>query len=511
MAKKGIAVDSWSERMHQQFSSAHFRAAGLTYDTAVEAGEVVPYDAGLLRARVFLKHDENKAVAFLIAQPPRGNAQRYRGEWEMLLGTGYARMRDFEQADMHFEQAGELLKTTRDRAQLAYHLARRWLLEGKTDEASRQADEMSCDTSESTAIARELLRSFILSHEERYREEAESLMRAIQLIDKHRDEHLEEWFHAVQNLALLGRELAFGEAAELARKEVDADVDWPEDLAIQRFQTLKAVGWSCALQGDVLGCFRYLRAAERATPSAAFEAIVLLDRAYFARVVGEENWALNEIAKAESVAEHVDWNAYSGEERIGLLLLAEALAQIEPEKARFYLARYRGLDRIRSPLHLFAFDHRIEAYASYAEGVVKTASDDAGAEEALRKAWVIFDRISYDWRAARAALRLFDVTKRERWRHLAEDKLEAYPRSWLTQRAREVKPREPRIKLPPMQLKVFTMLCQKMSTAEIAQSLGLSQHTVRNHLKAVFRTYGVNNRAALIAEAARRGDLPPTN
>jgi DNA-binding CsgD family transcriptional regulator len=51
------------------------------------------------------------------------------------------------------------------------------------------------------------------------------------------------------------------------------------------------------------------------------------------------------------------------------------------------------------------------------------------------------------------------------------------------------------------------MLCQKMTTAEIANELGLSQHTVRNHLKAVFRAYGVNNRAALIAEAASRGEL----
>ena len=57
-----------------------------------------------------------------------------------------------------------------------------------------------------------------------------------------------------------------------------------------------------------------------------------------------------------------------------------------------------------------------------------------------------------------------------------------------------------------MQNKVFTMLCQKMTTAEIATALGLSQHTVRNHLKAVFRAYGVNNRAALISEAARRGE-----
>ena len=51
------------------------------------------------------------------------------------------------------------------------------------------------------------------------------------------------------------------------------------------------------------------------------------------------------------------------------------------------------------------------------------------------------------------------------------------------------------------------MLCRKMSTEEIAQYLGLSPHTIRNHLKAVFRAYRVNNRAALIAEIALRGEL----
>src|SRR5579862_6636839 len=97
------------------------------------------------------------------------------------------------------------------------------------------------------------------------------------------------------------------EAAEVARREVDADVRWPEDYRTQRFQALKAVGWSCALRGDMLGCFRYLRMAERVIPGEAFRAILLLDRAHFARIVGEPTWALDEIAKAENLEENVDW------------------------------------------------------------------------------------------------------------------------------------------------------------------------------------------------------------
>ena len=114
------------------------------------------------------------------------------------------------------------------------------------------------------------------------------------------------------------------------------------------------------------------------------------------------------------------------------------------ERGRFYLARYKGLDKIRSPLLLFAFDHRLEAYAAYTEGIVRLAGRGSGAEEAFRAAWVIFDRIGFHWRAARTALRLLEVTNKDRWRHLAEDKLEAFPNSWLARELRIGMQRRPR-------------------------------------------------------------------
>jgi DNA-binding CsgD family transcriptional regulator len=510
MPKKRLSISGWREAMRSHFARAEFMLAGQIYDAAVEEDAATSYEDDLLQARILLKSDENKAVAFLVRRPPRSNTAKHRGEWEMLLGVGYARMRDFERADHHFGLARRLLKTSGERAQLAYHLARRWMLDGRLKEAWQFADEMSCDRSQNARIAAEMLRSFIYCHEERYRESAERVIDAIRLIGKRREQHLEEWFHAVQNLALLSRELAFDEGAALARSELDQPIEWPADFDVQQFQASKAVGWSCALRGDMLGCFRYLRAAERSVPSDPFAVILLLDRAYFARIVGEQNWALDEIAKAESVAERIDWNALQAEERIALLLLARAAAPIDAERARYYFARYNALDKIRSPLHLFAFDHRLEAHAAYSEGVVKVVANDSSAEDAFRRAWIIFDRIGYDWRAARVAMRLWEVTNKERWRHLAEDKLEAFPQSWLARelRASQKQPARPAIKLPRMQAKVFTMLCQKMTTSEIAQALGLSQHTVRNHLKAVFRAYGVNNRAALVAEAAARGTLP---
>ncbi|MBV8344693.1 MAG: helix-turn-helix transcriptional regulator [Candidatus Eremiobacteraeota bacterium] len=508
MAKKQLAPE-WFGEMRRLYGRCQFLAAGDVYDEAVESGASPAYEAQLLAARILLKRDENRAVAFLIRRPPKANAPRERAEWALLLGIGYARMRDFERADHHFEMVRGLARSPADKASLSYQLARRSMLAGELADARGHAGEMHCDHSLGARIKRELLESFIFSHEERYLECAESTIRALDLIGEHRAGYLEEWFHAVHNIAVLGRELPMPEAADVARAEVEADVEWPPDLAIQHFQALKAVGWSCALRGDLLGCFRYLRAAERTRPSPAFEAIVLLDRAYFARILGERNWACDEIEKAEVLFDRIDWNEAPGDERIGLLLMAEAIVDASPEKAHYFLARFNGLDKMRSPFALFAFDQRCEAYAAYCEGFVRLESGEGGAEEPLRKAWALFDRIGYDWRAGRTALRLAEATGKERWRHLAEDKLEQYPRSWL---AREIvaqaAPSVPPVKLPRMQRTVLEMLCRKMTTAQIAQDLGLSQHTVRNHLKAVFRAYQVNNRAALVAEVASRGDVP---
>ena len=507
---RALVVNGWYDEMRRLFDAARFQQAGDVYDRAVGEGAVPPLEAQLLRGRAILKRDHDAGVVFLIDHEPKGAPAVLSGRWSMYLGSGYARMHAFENADRHLAAAGRLLKSSADRAALAYHRSRRMLLEGRFEDAWRFVEEMSCDDSLPTRIDQELLRSFVLGHEENYVESARSLLSTIRLIGEERDNFLEPWFHAVENLAALARELPFEEAAVVAKVEVDRDVEWPQDFALQRFQALKAVGWCRALRGDALGCLRYLRMADAVAPTPAFKTILLLDRARFAKVIGERNWAQNELSTAEAEADRLDWNGCAGDERIGLLLLAESFSEANQEKARFYLSRYAALDKIRSPLHLFAFDHRLEAIAAYVTGIVELARNDENAEASLRKAWVIFDRVGYDWRAGRTALALYKAAAKKRWLHLAEDKLEAYAGSWLGEELRFAESGQSYdINLPPMQAKVFEMLCRKMTTAEIASELKLSQHTIRNHLKAVFKAYGVNNRSALVAEAARRGSLPP--
>jgi DNA-binding CsgD family transcriptional regulator len=270
---------------------------------------------------------------------------------------------------------------------------------------------------------------------------------------------------------------------------------------------LKSVAWCQALAGDELSCLRYLRLAQHVDLAPVWRVILYLDRSYFASVVGEQRWAANEFDAAEDLAEGISWDTTSGEERVALLLLAELAASHAPKKAAFYLARFNELGSLRSKREHLAFDHRLDAMAAYSTGVAKLGvGDRVQAEEYLRTSWTTFDRIGYDVRAARAALALYAATDKTRWLHLAEDKLEHYPNSWLARAlGSQIGAKSDEISFSKMQETVMRLICRGLSTDEVAQQLGLSKNTILNHLKIIYKKLGVNSRSSMIVVAMKRG------
>ncbi|WP_338665975.1 helix-turn-helix transcriptional regulator [Pararoseomonas sp. SCSIO 73927] len=59
--------------------------------------------------------------------------------------------------------------------------------------------------------------------------------------------------------------------------------------------------------------------------------------------------------------------------------------------------------------------------------------------------------------------------------------------------------------LPHRARDVLTMVCRGMEDASIANKLGISRNTVRNHVTGLYRRTGVNSRAALVIWARERG------
>jgi DNA-binding CsgD family transcriptional regulator len=505
--RKTRVAENWFSEMQRFFQDARYARAGETYDAAIEASERPGNDAILLRARVYLKNDSKRVVSFLLRHDLQEPTSTQEARRAMYLGSGYSRLGDFAEADKSFMKAKRIFKEGASFGELATHIARHYLEQRDFSAAEEWQKKSLADRTLQGRIRSEHLASYILARRERYKEQARSVIKVLDLIGEQRERFAEEWYVAVHTLAALARELPLPEAAKRAKAEVDSDFEWPKDSAVRRFQALKAVAWCQALAGDELSCLRYLRQAQHIDAGPAWKAVLYLDRSYFASIVGEQQWAANEFSAAEDLAESIAWDETSGEERVALLLLAELATIHAPKRGPFYVARFNHLGKLRTNLQHFAFDDRLQAMAMYATGIVKLSTGDvAQAEESLRATWSTFDRIGYDVRAALTALALYRATNKARWLHLAEDKLEHYPGSWLARGLGQLTPtsESQATMLSKMQGVVTRLVCEGLSTDAIAQRLGLSPNTVSNHLKVVYRKLGVNSRGALVVEAMKR-------
>ncbi len=513
MAKSSAQPRNWVAEMERRFAGARYRDAARIYDDAIQSGERPTNDAVLLRARILIRTDGKRMVPFLLRHGLRNPTAVQSARRAMYLGTGYARLNEFSEADKYFADAKSVFRKGAALAELACHITRRYVDQANFAAAEEWHEKTLLDRTLQGKVRSAHLMAHISARRERYSEQAENLMRVLDLIGDRRESFAEDWYAAVHTLAGLARELPLKGVAKRAQAEVDLNVEWSDDFAVSRFQALKGVAWCQALTGDELSCLRYLRLAQHVKTAPVWRTILHLDRAFFASVVGEQQWSLNEFAAAEEIAETIAWDETCGEERVALLLLAEAAAHHAPKRAPFYIARFKQLGKLRNELQYFAFDDRLQAMASYASGIVKlSAGDKRGAEEQLRTAWTTFDRIGYDFRAAATALGLHRATGKSRWLHLAEDKLDEYPRSWLSrQTAKSTAREQPDPGLSRMQSAVAELVCEGLSTDEMARRLKLSRNTILNHLKVVYRKVGVHSREALVVEAMKRNFLPKVN
>jgi DNA-binding CsgD family transcriptional regulator len=428
----------------------------------------------------------------------------------LVLGSAYARVGEYGAADEYFESAREHAQRSNDTdalADLAIRRGRRYGFAGELDKAWEQQRLTLQSPSPLRTIEAVHLESFIYGLEGRYALQAAALQRMLQLIDPADERYTLHAAYGTFTLAVLARELDLPDAPAIVERQLLGS-HWPAALNLQRFQALKALGWSYALRGDYFTAFRYLKKSMAYAPSAAWQAIAALDRAYLARCLNEERWSRQELGEAEELAETVDWHATRNEERVGLLLLAELFAGIDVGRAAQYMATFRDLGEFHAPLLFYGHDDRLQAQADYSSGVTQIALGNAKAGIALLKhSFAVYDRIGYEWRAGRSALRLFEATSEPEYLRIASEKLQRYPQSWLAGEVRKhARTGSALPVLPPMQQRVFEELCRGLSTAEIARNLGRSQYTVKNHIKLIFKAFGVRSRAALIAKVAGRSE-----
>jgi DNA-binding CsgD family transcriptional regulator/predicted negative regulator of RcsB-dependent stress response len=497
-----------SARAH--FAQAEFDLARRDLQSLLErSGHAA--DAAPLLARVELRTENPQdALAVLARYASSAATNAQKAEVAMLKGAAFARSGDPASAMQHFKTAEKLDSSDALRSELLCHIAAAHWMERDTSKALAALDALPPNPNLDVRLHAGILRGAIASAQGLLAQQGAVLLGALSEI---RDEEPDVYLYAVltTNIAALAVELASTELRDAALHHVDR-IAWTVDLADRHFHALRALAWRSALEGDGFNAFRRLKQALSVTLSPAWRVAALADRAYLADALGERHWAAQELRDARDLAATIDWNAVAGEEKLALPVLAELFAPRDPSVAIAYIAMFQRVGHNYPRVLSSSHDVRVEALEKYALGKVQLELGERDeAARLLTAAWEIYERLGIRWRAGRAALALAEISDPATWRSRAEEALAAYPQSWLTRgnlpTRMAIAPSSMLERLTPAQRLVLELLVDGRSTEEITGKLGRSEFTVRNHIKALFKAYGVNSRAALIVKATQRQDF----
>lgn len=494
----------------EEFYSAQFEAAAQRLAPLLASGREAP-EAALLAARVEMRHGSPAVALQILTRHLRGVRTRaHKAETALLKGVAFARLGDPESARAQFEEAREAIRPGDDLdAELIFQIAASLWIERRLDEASASLDNFPQDASSEMQLQARILKGAIASAAENLPAQGAILLDALR---RSRDLSANVYLHAmlVTQIAALSVELPSTELRDAANQNI-GEVRWTGDISDFAFHALRAIAWRHALDGDEFSAFRRLKEAVAVTRSPAWRVAALTDRAYLASALGEQRWAAQELRDAHELAATIDWNAVAGEEKLALPILAEMFAERDPSVAINYAATFRSVGSKYPRVLSSANDRRIEALEAYSLGKVQAELGELDeARRLLSRAYGIYDRLGIQWRAARAALALAKLGDEEAWRAKALEALRSYPRSWLL-RDREVSGERrmhaaasPKLdRLTPAQRAVFDLLMDGRGTVQIAKDLNRSTFTVRNHIKAIFKVFGVTSRPALIVKASQ--------
>jgi len=395
--------------------------------------------------------------------------------------------------------------------EIGYHRAALAWISRRLDVAERELAAVLPHLDGDTLLEAYVARGAIYAARGKITEQGAILLEATDIVARTPAPGVLPWAIIASQLAYLARELPGTALRDAAHREV-ARIPWTADLAGVRFTSLRALAWRHALEGDYFNAFRILKEAAKIAPTDAWVVTATTDRAYLATVLNERRWAEQELTEAHELASRVTWRSLDGEESFSLLDLAELYAPIDASLALAYVARYKDAGTRFAATLASRDDRRVGAQESYAFGVVQLAlGERSEAQRLLRQAFTVYDSIGYDWRAGRTALALAEATGDAAWRERAALKLASYGRSWLAPSAStpvatfhtgQASAPEQLGSLTNAQRAVYELLLRGLSTAEIAAEQQRSEFTVRNHVKAIFKAFGVNSRPALLARAS---------
>ena len=282
----------------------------------------------------------------------------------------------------------------------------------------------------------------------------------------------------------------------------------PEVASVTRMQTHVFDAWLFAHDGDRDTAFRKMRRAEEMATGPAWRVWAIAGRASIAAAFGEWGSAREHAALGTELVESVQWSATTGEERVGLLYLAETLAVTDPAAATMTLKKYDALSDPMDPDLAFSTDPRLRAIEDYVRGLVRRAAGEhAAANELLKSAAQRYAACGHVWRAVVVRLALAATSPRGGHFDAARAIVaEHFPHSFLARRVGIDGMSDPVVaRLTPAQRDVLALLLDGLNAREIATSTGRAYNTVRVHIDRLREAFQASSIHALVVDCHRRG------
>lgn len=331
-----------------------------------------------------------------------------------------------------------------------------------------------------------------------YRTQASALVRAITLLLAEAPDEIHLLQSCAETLAYLVRDIPAMDGLTCITSVINSPVY--SEFSEATLQCRRALAWNCAINGSYHAAFGHLHAIEGVVPRGLHRAYVLLDRAAVSIFCGERIGAYSCFEAARGELSDIGWESI-GRGHIGILPLA---GQVAAELGDVHSAskfcelaeRHKG-DLVKHTT--LAHGSRMTAMLAEARALTYAGTDSASSTSNAAAAYTTYMSIGYEWRAARMALLLHQLTRKETWRTCALGHLKHYPQSPLH---RLLSTNTSARTLTAQQQRVLDLVRKGYSTNRIATELNRSPDTVRIHLGRLHRHFGVKNRQQLLARVA---------
>jgi tetratricopeptide (TPR) repeat protein len=219
------------------------------------------------------------------------------------------------------------------------------------------------------------------------------------------------------------------------------DLEWSaEPLHSWRAVMVSALAAKgCALSGNTLQAFSILRESQHYARTDAGRVFMLATRACIAHDLGEPLFASEELHQALSVAQFVDWESTTGQERMALLELADSAARTRHAEASAFFARFiRARPGMPNNVYYSVEPSKALAFEGRVAGIIALRqSDTATGIALLQRAFDDFVAVGILYYPCTIALELAEVGAAQKSHiEFLRSHVESIPNSWIAKRAR---------------------------------------------------------------------------